>query len=68
MVVETTYFIYTNIDSCMLIAFITFPQGVFINPAFIEPFGLTLIEVPFLFHNSFKLLFDLGKLIGFIMK
>lgn len=25
---------------------IHFLQGVFINPAFIEPFGLTLIEVP----------------------
>lgn len=30
---------------------VTYPtvvQGVFINPAFIEPFGLTLIEVLFL--------------------
>ena len=27
---------------------LTFMQGVFINPAFIEPFGLTLIEVLFL--------------------
>ena len=25
---------------------VVFLQGVFINPAFIEPFGLTLIEVP----------------------
>lgn len=28
-------------------------QGVFINPAFVEPFGLTLIEVNYKFIHSF---------------
>jgi hypothetical protein len=26
-------------------------QGVFINPALVEPFGLTLIEVSFIFRS-----------------
>ena len=32
-------------DVCLYVFFFFFLQGVFINPAFIEPFGLTLIEV-----------------------
>lgn len=36
-----------------LISALLFVQGVFINPAFIEPFGLTLIEV---IRLSYKLL------------
>lgn len=38
-------FLVHMFDLSFLLFFFLFLQGVFINPAFIEPFGLTLIEV-----------------------
>lgn len=47
----------------ILIFFLLFWQGVFINPAFIEPFGLTLIEVfVLIFINDIWFRFELCQM------